>query len=51
MIPKLSKFGMINNAKDNMDFQFTSVLDQRSTQEEVLKTVTLPVVHQYQLYH
>ena len=47
VLPKFYKFGMINNSKENISFQFTQVFDQKSSQEELFEVVAVPVINKY----
>ncbi|CAK83511.1 unnamed protein product (macronuclear) [Paramecium tetraurelia] len=47
LLPKHVKFGLINNSRDNLDFNFTHVFDQKSSQEHVFTNVTTPVINSF----
>ncbi|CAD8100177.1 unnamed protein product [Paramecium sonneborni] len=47
LLPRHVKFGLINNNRDNLEFNFTNVFDQKSSQEQVFSSVTTPVINSF----
>ncbi|CAD8172512.1 unnamed protein product [Paramecium pentaurelia] len=47
ILPRHVKFGLVNNSRDNLEFNFTHIFDQKSTQEQVFSTVTIPVINSF----
>ncbi|CAD8161778.1 unnamed protein product [Paramecium octaurelia] len=47
LLPRNVKLGMINNSRDNLEFNFTHVFDQKSSQDQVFSKVTIPVINSF----